>query len=208
MSHITRDAWLESNQERYGKQRQQPITFYFNRAIRSHNRVLKQLTDTEFSVVFEHDSPQVVEMSFITFYDYLICHSLCDMCIFIFNCRQLYRLDKVDLTVTTSEIETESEAWLLFSDPCKWVLQSYGRCVYRFRVLIVWIGAAHIPIELALLPWEQHEIEASVGQSQEVLVCHFMEEGHGVNSAFKCIHYYNLTQSCSPCILLQVVVFS
>ena len=67
---------------------------------------------------------------------------------------------------------------------------------------------AHIPIELALLPWEQHEIEASVGQSQQVLVCHFMEEGHGVNSAFKCIHYDNLTQSCSPCMLLQVVVFS
>lgn len=34
------------------------------------------------------------------------------------HARQLYRSDKVDLTVTTSEIETESEAWLLFNDPC------------------------------------------------------------------------------------------
>ncbi|XP_015747212.1 PREDICTED: WD repeat-containing protein 17-like [Acropora digitifera] len=33
------------------------------------------------------------------------------------HARQLYRSDKVDLTVTTSEIETESEAWLLFNDP-------------------------------------------------------------------------------------------
>lgn len=175
---VTHHAWRTSRVTRdwsptKNKQRQQPITFYFNRAIRSQSRVLKQLTDTAFSVVFEHDSPQVVEMSVNFLWllssrsNHLICHSLCDMYIFNFNCRQLYRSDKVDLTVTTSEIETESEAWLLFNDPCKWVLQSYGRCVYRFRVLIVWIGAAHIPIELALLPWEQHEIEASVGRASK-----------------------------------------
>lgn len=130
---------------------------------------------------------------------------------YIFNCRQLYRSDKVDLTVSTSEIETESEAWLVFNDPFKWVLQSYGRYLYSFRVLIVWIGAAHIPIELALLPWDQHEIEASVGRASESKsrgFSNFIKEGHGFNSAFTCYHYDNLTQSCSPCILLQVVVFS
>jgi len=38
---------------------------------------------------------------------------------FFFNLRHLIHQDKVELAVTASQIETESEAWLAFNQPLK-----------------------------------------------------------------------------------------
>ena len=47
------------------------------------------------------------------------CSTSCQIHLISFCSRQLFHTDKVDLAVTTSQLEMESEAWLAFKQPLK-----------------------------------------------------------------------------------------